>query len=304
MPRLAPASHDPTMEQSDLRDEMLAGTGGRVRDLDVGGVRTSVIEAGDGPPLVLLHGAIECGGIMWTPVLADLAQRHRVVVPDAPGLGQSAPVDRLDIEAFTRWFDAFLQRQELERPTLVAHSLLGTMAARYASQRSQRLGHLIIYSAPGVGPYRMPWQLRYAAIRFAVRPTPRNAERFDRLALLDLDATRRRDPDWYRAFDAYNRAQACIRHVKRTMNRLVADQTKPIDAGDLARIDIPVSLLWGRHDRMVPLSIGQAAANDHGWPLQVIDDAAHAPHIETPERFVTALATLLDDKPAQGDGLA
>ncbi len=120
MPRLAPASHDPTMEQSDLRDEMLAGTGGRVRDLDVGGVRTSVIEAGDGPPLVLLHGAIECGGIMWTPVLADLAQRHRVVVPDAPGLGQSAPVDRLDIEVFTRWFDDFLQRQELERPTLVA----------------------------------------------------------------------------------------------------------------------------------------------------------------------------------------
>ncbi len=48
---------------------------------------------------------------------------------------------------------------------------------------------------------------------------------------------------------------------------------------------------------------GQAAASDHGWPLQVIDDAAHAPHIETPERFVTALATLLDDQPT-GNGLA
>lgn len=304
MRHFAPPSHDPAMERSDLRDKMLAGTGGHVQDLDVDRVRTSVIEAGDGPPLVLLHGAIECGGIMWTPVLADLAQRHRVVVPDAPGLGRSAPVDRLDIEAFTRWFDAFLQRQELERPTLVAHSLLGTMAARYASQRPERLEHLVIYSAPGVGPYRMPWQLRYAAIRFAVRPTPRNAERFDRFALLDLDATRRRDPDWYRAFDAYNRAQAGLRHVKRTMNRLVADQTKPIDAADLARIDIPVSLLWGRRDRMVALSIGQTAANDHGWPLEVIDDAAHAPHIETPERFVAALATLLDDQPAQDDGLA
>lgn len=283
---------------------MLAGVGGRVYDLDASGVRTRVIEAGDGPPLVLQHGGIECGGIMWTPVLADLARHHRVVVPDAPGLGESAPVDRLDLEAFTRWFDALLHLAGLERPALVAHSLLGTMAARYASQRSQRLGRLVIYSAPGVGPYRMPWQLRYAAIRFAIRPTPRNAERFDRFALLDLDATRRRDPDWYRAFDAYNRAQARRRHVKRTMNRLVADQTKPIAAADLARIDIPVSLLWGRHDRMVPLSIGQAAATIHGWPLHVIDGAAHAPHIETPERFVTALTMLLDDQPTRDNGIA
>ena len=304
MPTLALPSHDPTMERSDLRDEMLAGVGARVWDLDVGGVDTSVIEAGDGPPLVLLHGAIECGGIMWTPVLADLARRHRVVVPDAPGLGESAPVDRLHVDAFTRWFDAFLQLAALDRPALVAHSLLGSMAARYAAQRPERLGHLIIYSAPGVGPYRMPWQLRYVAIRFAIRPTPRNAERFDRFALLDLDATRRRDPDWYRAFDAYNRAQARLRHVKRTMNRLVADQTKPIAAADLARIDVPVSLLWGRGDRMVPLSIGHAAANDHGWPLEVIDGAAHAPHIETPERFVTALATLLDDQRTQDNGIA
>ncbi|MGH9136938.1 MAG: alpha/beta fold hydrolase [Acidimicrobiales bacterium] len=285
------------MERSDLRSRMLAGVGARTYDVDVGGVRTHVIEAGDGPPLVLQHGGIECGGIMWTPVIADLARHHRVVAPDAPGLGESAPVDRLDIETFTRWFDTFLNLADLERAVLVAHSLLGSMAARYASRRSERLGRLVIYSAPGVGPYRMPWQLRYAAIRFAIRPTPRNAERFDRFALLDLDATRRRDPEWYAAFDAYTRAQAGRGHVKRTMNRLIADQTKPIAASDLARIDIPVSLLWGRQDRMVPLSIGQAAATTHGWPLHVVDDAAHAPHIETPERFGAALTTLLDDHP-------
>jgi 2-hydroxymuconate-semialdehyde hydrolase len=44
----------------------------------------------------LLHGGIECGGAMWAPVLAQLAQHHRVVVPDVPGLGESAPLDRLN----------------------------------------------------------------------------------------------------------------------------------------------------------------------------------------------------------------
>jgi 2-hydroxymuconate-semialdehyde hydrolase len=278
---------------------MLAGLDARIYDVDVAGVTTRIIEAGEGSPVVLQHGGIECGGIMWTPVIAELARHHRVVVPDAPGLGESDPVERLDIEAFARWFDAFLHVTKLERPALVAHSLFGSMAARYAIRRSNRLGQLVIYGAPGVGPYRMPWLLRYLAIRFAVRPTPRNAERFDRFALLDLDATRRRDPDWYRAFDAYNLAQARRRHVKETMNRLIADQTKPIVAAELSTIDIPTSLLWGRHDRMVPLAVGEAAARDHGWPLHVIDDAAHAPHIEVPERFVTTLATLLDDHPVK-----
>lgn len=55
---------------------------------------------------------------------------------------------------------------------------------------------------------------------------------------------------------------------------------------------------------MVPLSIGETAAREHGWPLEVIDGAAHAPHIETPERFVTAFTALLDDQPTQGNGIA
>lgn len=122
-------------------------------------------------------------------------------------------------------------------------------------------------------------------------------------ALLDLDATRQRDPKWFDAFDTYNRTQAGRRHVKRTMNRLFSDQTKSIDAAELSRIDVPVSLLWGRHDRMVPLAIGQAAANRHGWPLHVIEAAAHAPHIETPESFTTTLTALLDDQAPHGNGL-
>jgi pimeloyl-ACP methyl ester carboxylesterase len=298
MPEAQAPIQDASMEPSELRTRMLAGVGARTYDLDVTGASTRVIEAGDGPPLVLQHGAIECGGIMWTPVIAELARRHRVVVPDAPGLGESEPVDRLDIDAFERWFDAFLDRAHLERPALAAHSLFGSMAARYAARGSDRLGRLVIYGAPGVGPYHLPWRLRYVAIRFGVRPTPRNAERFDRFALLDLEATRRRDPEWYRAFATYNLAQARRRQVKKTMNRLIADQIKPIGAAALSGISVPVALLWGRHDRMVPLAVGEAAARDHGWPLHVIDDAAHAPHIEAPESFVSTLTRLLDDHPS------
>jgi pimeloyl-ACP methyl ester carboxylesterase len=135
----------------------------------------------------------------------------------------------------------------------------------------------------------MPLHLRYIAIRFAIRPNQRNAERFERFALLDLDATRRRDAGWFDAFDAYNRARAREPHVKKTMRRLIATQTKPIPDGELDLIDIPTTLLWGRHDRMVPVAIGEAASARHGWPLHVIDEAGHAPHVEQPDAFVETL---------------
>ena len=282
------------MEAGSPRDRMLAGLPVTSRTLDIEGIATSVLEGGDGPPLVLLHGGMECGGAMWAPVLGKLVEHHRVVVPDVPGLGESAPAPRLDVDTFTSWFTGLLDQTNIERPTLVAHSLVGSLAARLATQRSPLLGRLVVYGAPAVGPYRMPLKLRYVAIRFAIRPSDRNAERFERFALLDRDATHGRDPDWFEAFSAYTRTRATVPHVKQTMRRLVATQTKPIPDADLRRIDVPTALLWGRDDRMAPLAIAEGAAARHGWPLHVIDQAAHAPHIEQPDAFLQALAATTD----------
>jgi 2-hydroxymuconate-semialdehyde hydrolase len=276
------------------RARMLADLPLTARTRDVDGVATSVLEGGDGQPLVLLHGGIECGGAMWAPVLRPLAGRHRLVVPDVPGLGESAAAARrLDIETFAGWFEGLLAQTDVERPVVVAHSLVGSLVARLAARRADLFGRLVVYAAPAVGPYRMPMRLRYVAIRFAIRPTVRNAERFDRFALLDRDATRQRDRGWYDAFEAYTLARAAEPHVKKTMSHLVATQTKPIPSAELAGIDVPTALLWGRHDRMVPLGIGEGASARFGWPLRVIEDAAHAPHIEQPVAFVEAITEVV-----------
>jgi 2-hydroxymuconate-semialdehyde hydrolase len=271
------------------RDQMLAGTGAVPRTLDIGRVATTVLEAGAGVPLVLLHGGIECGGIMWTPVLRALSQQYRVIVPDVPGLGESAPVARLDVPTFAEWFRGLLDATDAEAPTVVAHSLTGSLTARFAITHGHHIGRLVVYGAPGVGPYRIPWRLKYVAIRFTIRPSEANAERFDRFALLDYDATRARDPAWFDAFARYTRERASLRHVKRTMTQLIRTQTRPIPPNELDRIATPTSLLWGGHDRMVPIRIGEIAAARHGWPLHVVEDVAHAPHIERPDRFVEAL---------------
>jgi pimeloyl-ACP methyl ester carboxylesterase len=282
----------PRLTGSTSRDEMLRGVTVEHRRPKVDGVSTSLFESGAGPAMILLHGGIECGGAYWAPVIPRLAETHRVIVPDVPGLGESDPLRRLDADSFDRWFGSLLRAAGAHQPILVAHSLLGSLAARYASRHGDLLRGLVVYAVPGIGPYRFPIGLQLAAIRFALRPSERNAERFDRWALHDLDAFRRRQPEWYGAFSAYCRSQASVPHVKRTMRELLRAGSQQIPDAQLDRISCPTALVWGRHDRMASLSLAQAASTKHGWPLSVLDEAGHVPHMERPELFVRVLAEI------------
>ena len=282
------------------RNRLLAGTPVSERRVSLAGVSTAVLEGGDGPPLVLLHGGIECGGAYWAPVASRLVKNNRVVIPDVPGLGESEPVERLDADAFAEWFTELVRATCQERPTVIAHSLLGTLAARFAATDGEVLRRLVVYSAPGVGPYRMPLGLRVTAIRFAVRPSERNAERFDRWAFADFDRAREQDAGWFEAFSEYTRSRAVVPHVKRTMRQLIGSCTKQVPDAELGSIQLATDLLWGRHDRFVPLSLAEATSPRLNWPLHVIEDAGHVPHIEQPDAFLGALQGALDANNERG----
>ena len=287
LPSSAAAEHPAT--DGAARARMLRDLPLTERRLHPAGAATAVLEGGRGPSLVLLHGGIECGGPVWAPVIAALAERHRVIIPDLPGLGASPPADVLGPAAFARWLAELLRLTCDDAPTLVAHSLCGSLAARFASGHGELLRRLVVYAAPGIGPYRMPIGLRITAVRFALRPTARNAERFERRGLHDLDRAREGDPGWFAALEAELQARGRDPGVKRTMRRLVAAGTERVPDDELARIPAPVELVWGRHDRFVPLALAEAASARLGFPLRVVDGAGHAAHLDRPDAVVDAL---------------
>ncbi|MGH2369080.1 MAG: alpha/beta fold hydrolase, partial [Chloroflexota bacterium] len=145
-----------TFEGGAARQRMLAGIPLTARRLRVAGVSTAVLEGGSGPPVVLLHGGIECGGAYWAPAISHLAEHYHLIIPDVPGLGESEPAARLDAVTFADWLAALLQVTCDEKPALIAHSLLGSMAARFAAQHGDLLRQLVVYGVHGIGPYRMP----------------------------------------------------------------------------------------------------------------------------------------------------
>ncbi len=182
---------------------------------------------------------------------------------------------------------------QAEKPALVAHSMLGSLAAPFGAQPGGFLRQLVIYGAPGVGPYRMPLGLTAAAILLDLRPSERNNERFERWAFRDVGLTRQRDPEWFDAFNRYGLACGAVPHVKRTMRRLVQIGARQIPDAELRRINVPTALRWGKHDRMVSLRLAETASARLAWSLHVVDDAGHVPHIEQPDAFNAALGMFL-----------
>lgn len=287
---------------NDARARLLAGVPVTERRVQLAGVSTAVLEGGDGPPVLLLHGGIESGGVYWAPVISRLTESYRIVVPDLPGLGESEPLAWMDDAAFADWLAGLIRMTCQEQPVLLAHSLDGSLAARFAADHSSLLRQLVLMGAPGIGHYRMPLGLLVTAIRFDLRPSERNGARFARWAFLDPDRTRQQDPEWYDAFMAYGLSRGAVPHVKRTMRRLIKVGTKQIPDEVLQRIEVPTALLWGRHDRMAPLRLAESASSRFGWPLHVVEDVGHVPFVERPEAFLRTLRAVLG--PSTGEEAA
>jgi FAD/FMN-containing dehydrogenase/pimeloyl-ACP methyl ester carboxylesterase len=272
------------LEATSLRDRLLNGLPVTDRRMTVAGVRTAVLEGGDGPPVVLLHGPHSTGA-HWAPVLADLAATHRVIAPDLPGQGATEP---LDPGAVLDWLAELIEHTCPEPPSLVGVTLGGAVAARFAAAHGDRIGRLVLVDAFGLVPLSPEPAFGSALQRFLAEPTENTQEQLWRECVHDFDDLgarlgERRDP-----FLALSLESARTPVTQGGFGSLMEHFGMP-GADDLDRIAVPTTLIWGRSDPVTPLAVGQEHAARRGWPLIVIDDAGDDPPAEQPEAFLRAL---------------
>jgi pimeloyl-ACP methyl ester carboxylesterase len=280
----------------DARRRVLAGAPVAERRLDLAGVSTAVLEAGDGPPVVLLHGQGGWSG-MWLPVIPDLMKTHRVIAADLPGLGASeVPDGPPDAARVLAWLDALIQRTCQAPPALVGASLGASIAARFAIAHPDRLSRLVLAAAGSLGRFRPAPGVVLALIRFIARPSERTQQGFLRQVAVDPARVRALMGERWEASQAYSLDRARTPSVRAANRRMLRELgTKTIPPQDLARIAVPTALVWGRHDRVMRLKIAEEASARYGWPLHVIEDAGHFA-AEQPEAFRGALRAALGDR--------
>ncbi len=273
----------------DAREKLLEGIPVRERRLELAGISTAVLDGGDGAPIVLLHGPGEFAA-KWMRIIPDLVTTHRVVAPDLPAHGASeAPDGSLDAAQVLDWLDELIERTCQSAPVLVGHVLGGALAARFAVDRGDRLSRLVLVDALGLGRFRPAPRFALTLLSFQARPTERTYQRFMRQCSFDLDALREQMGGRWEPFVSYNLELARAKSTK-AAGRLFRELGMPrIPTEDLARIAVPTTLIWGRHDRALRLRIAEVASARYGWPLHVIEDCADDPPRDQPEAFLRAL---------------
>ena len=277
------------------RDRLLRGVPVIERRLQAAGIPTAVLEGGDGPPVVLLHGPGE-SAVNWRWTIPDLVTTHRVIAPDLPAHGSSgAGVQPLDADRAVDWLDALIEATCDQPPTVVGHVLGGAIGARFATRRPGRLRQLVLVDSLGLGRFRPRAGFALGFVRFLARPRQKSYERFMGQCAHDLDELRRDLGDDWPSFVAYNLAMATS-DASSDAGRLFRTAGLPRIPGDeLERIEVPTTLIWGRDDRANRVGVAERASARYGWPLHVIERAADDPARDRPEAFVAALRSTLGE---------
>lgn len=275
------------------------------RDAVVDGVRIAYTEAGSGPPVLLLHGAVFCGNPFGWDLQAALAPDFLTVAPDYPGWGASEkPQGLYDLDRYVRFFNGFLDALGLERVAVVGHSLGGVLGSAFALMHPERVVSLTTIAVPpcwvefGVPPLFQPFLVpvlgetllavspivgagnplgirRYYESLFHA-PRQISPQRLNQVLEACLEVTG--DPLHQRAFlgtmrEAHAIAKGPMRHRFRAM---------------AADAPFPMMMIGGRQDPMFPFPlIEDGAGAVPGARLHLLDACGHFPTWEQPEQVAS-----------------
>ncbi|MEQ1703036.1 MAG: alpha/beta fold hydrolase [Ilumatobacteraceae bacterium] len=220
------------------------------RRVDANGIGTNYLEAGEGTPVVLVHGSGP--GVSayanWRLTIPDLASEHRVLAPDMAGFGFSDKPGNYSMEGWVQQLDAFLTALQLDKVSLVGNSFGGGLALAFAARWPERVDKLVLMGSMGVtfpiteGLDRV-WgyeasieNMRSVLDFFAFDRTLVN----DELAELRFRAST--EPGMQEAFSSMFPAPR---------QRWVESMTTPLE--QIAALPHETLIIHGRDDRVIPL---------------------------------------------------
>jgi pimeloyl-ACP methyl ester carboxylesterase len=252
------------------------------------GCPVNVIELGEGPPIVFVHGL---GGSWqnWLEQLPAFAPEHRCVAFDLPGFGASPrPDDEISIPGYGSLVHALLGKLGIDRAVMVGNSMGGFIAAEAAVQHPEVVERLVLVSAAGISSEQLHRRPLLTGARMGTLIAEWIGSRADRLASRPRARTLL--------------LSGIFRHPARLPAPLVAEQMrgsgKPgfIDAFDalmsyrirdrLEEISVPTLVVWGTGDHLVPLKDADEFVGLIPEAEKVVfEDTGHTPQLERPAAF-------------------
>lgn len=252
----------------------------RMLQLGDGRPEIQVFEAGEGMPLLFLHGA---GGIgKWTGALALLANTFRVYAPLLPGFGHSTGLELIDdqLDLVLHQFDV-IDALGLERPYVVGESVGGWLAAEMATLRPNALRRLALIAPLGLWRDEAPLADMFGTMTEELVPYLFHDVGCD--AAQDMLSLRHLLSDKDDRTEAQVETLLAMSRAARTIAKFLF----PIPATTLEqrlwRITAPTLILWGADDRFAPPLYADAFAQKiRGAHVVLVPRAGHLVTLEQP----------------------
>ena len=258
------------------------------------GVETSYLEAGSGPPVLMMHGSGPgvSGTANWQYNIPVLAEKFHVLAPDIVGFGATErPTDVVySLRAWTDHVWAFLDALGIEKTAIVGNSLGGRIALQMATDRPERISRMVLMGSPGVGmslTEGLQALRAYEPSHDAMRALLRNYFAVDPTLITDeLVAIRYEASVADGAYEAYRAMFFDPRHKGSELG---------ITEEEVRAITTPALLVHGREDKVVPLSVSVSMLDLlPNADLHVFSHCGHWTQIERADEFSALVKAYLD----------
>jgi pyruvate dehydrogenase E2 component (dihydrolipoamide acetyltransferase) len=271
-----------------IGDDSVEADAAAPREIEIGTKRLRYLDLGKGePPILFIHG-FGADLNTWMFNQSALAERHRTIALDLPGHGGSTKTldAAVDAASFAADIERFLAALGVDRVHLVGHSMGGAIALSFAGWQMERVASLTMIAPAELGP-----QINAAFIDGFVRmERRRDAQEVLRLLVHDPDLVSRamvEDVLRYKRLDG----------VAETLRRLAAEWfpngiQRAGWAGVVTGLTMPVQIIWGREDRIIPVAQGEALSDRVA--VRVLDSTGHLPHMEKSAEVNRLIAGLVD----------
>ena len=258
----------------------------------IGQINTRFWAAGDGgKTLVLIHGL---GGYVedWMHNIHALAEQHRVYAMDLVGSGRSdKPSAAYSLPYLAQFVHDFVEAQNIERASLIGHSLGGGVALQFAIRFPAKVGKLVLVSSAGLGR-EVKLLLRLSTLpiigEWFTRPTRKGIAEFLKKSMYDPALVTDELVELCYHLAAVPGAQRAMLATARAVINLRGmrdDAVRPI-VDHLPHITAPTLIVWGQRDRTLP--VAHAYVAEKRMPnarLHIFDPCGHFPQMERPEEF-------------------
>ncbi|HJR46260.1 MAG TPA: alpha/beta fold hydrolase [Actinomycetota bacterium] len=261
-------------------------------DVDAGGIRTFFIEAGQGPPVVLLHG-LGATNTSLLPTFLELCRDHRVIAPDLPGFGDTdKPIRSYDPEFFADWLLSFMDAVSLERADLVGNSMGGRVAVEAALRAPERVGRvaLLAPSSAFIKGRQYERIVRFLRPELALLPLPLPRRQVVGSIRRLFSKPERLRPEWYESaadefLRVFTRPRGRIAFFSAARQIYLEQPYGERGFWDrLPELSRPALFVWGEKDWLVPARFERHVERCLPNATSIVlEDCGHVPQYELPE---------------------